>query len=145
MSVWVFERARWLIATPSMPRLGYIQHEATREVVEAVPLSELRWSIICVAGMRPADPKQGAFQLLDGPRHHNLVLRAFTPPAWENTWVMSIPLIGVFLNLLVVLFGQYMTALEDVGDFLAEDLESGSDEWIGKRVGMKDKKKIKDI
>jgi hypothetical protein len=56
---------------------------------------------------------------------------------------MWIPFIGVFLNLWVVIFGQYTTTYEDVADFLAEDLEVGSEKWIGKRVGMKDKEKIK--
>ena len=93
--------------------------------------------------MKPASPNQGAFELLDAPNHHNLALKATAPPAWENTWVMMIPFIGVFLNLWVVLLGQYTTGYEDVADFLAEDLDSGSQKWIGMRVGMKDKEKIK--
>lgn len=56
-----------------------------------------------------------------------------------------IPFMGVFLNLWVVLFKQYTTRYEDVADFLAEDLESGSQKWIGMRVGMKDKQKIKTV
>ena len=83
--------------------------------------------------MEPKDPKQGVFEFLDAPQHHNLGLKAMSPPAWENTWVMWVPLIGVFLNLWVVLLKQYMTRYEDVADFLAEDLESGSEVWVGKR------------
>lgn len=126
-----------------IPRPAYAQHEATRQVVESVPLSDLRWSLICVALMEQRDPNQGIFEPLDAPKHHNLVLKASSPPSWEDTWVMWILLIGVFLNLWVVLFGQYTTTYEDVADFLSEDLESGSEEWVGKRVGMKDKAKIK--
>jgi len=128
-----------------IPRPAYAQHEATRQVVESVPVSDLRWSLICVAMMKPGNQNQGVFQLLDAPRHHNLVLKATSPPAWENTRVILIPLIGVFLNLWVVLFEQYTTTYEDVADFLAEDLESGTEEWIEMRVGMKDKNKIKDV
>ena len=95
--------------------------------------------------MKPANPNQGAFELLDAPNHHNLALTATSPPAWENTWIMMIPFMGVFLNLWVVLFKQYTTRYEDVADFLAEDLESGSQKWIGMRVGMKDKQKIKTV
>lgn len=114
-------------------------------MVESVPVSDLRWSLISVAIMKPGNQNQGVFQLLDAPRHHNLVLKATSPPAWENTWVILIPLIGVFLNLWVVLFRQYTTTYRDVADFLAEDLEDGSEEWIGMRVGMKDKNRIKDV
>lgn len=56
---------------------------------------------------------------------------------------MSLPFIGVYLNLWVVIFGQFGTKYEDVADFFAEDLENGSQEWVGLRVGMKDKEKIK--
>lgn len=126
-------------------RAGYAQHDATREVVESVPLSDLRWSLICVALMKDGDTSKAAFELLDAPKHHNLVLKATSPPAWENTWLMWIPLIGMFLNLWVVILTQYTTTYEDVADFLAEDLESGSEEWIGMRVGYKDKKKIKTV
>jgi hypothetical protein len=36
---------------------------------------------------------------------------------------------------------QYATELENVADFLAEDLESGSMEWVGRKVGMKQREK----
>jgi hypothetical protein len=88
-------------------------------------------------------PNQGQFGLLDTPNHHNLLLKATSPPAWEDSWVRRIPFIGMFLNFLVVVLGQYNTKYEDVADFLAEDLESGSKEWVGMRVGMKDKEKVK--
>ncbi|KAG0645356.1 hypothetical protein D0Z07_8896 [Hyphodiscus hymeniophilus] len=118
-------------------------HEGTRKVVEAVRVSDLRWSLICVAMMEPANPNQGLLELLDTPSHHNLVLQAKSPPAWKNTWLIWIPFVGMFLNFLVVVLGQYKTKYEDVADFLSEDLESGSEQWIGMRVGMKDKAKIK--
>lgn len=93
--------------------------------------------------MKPANPNQGVFELLDTSSHHNLLLKAKSPPAWEDTWLRTIPIIGMFLNFLVVVLGQFNTKYEDVADFLAEDLESGSEEWVGMRVGMKDKEKIK--
>lgn len=131
-------------------------HAVVRDVVEAVPLSDLRWSLICVAMMVPSKPayspvshgpgsssKENLFGLLQAPHPHNLLLKADSPPAWENTWLVKIPWIGHFLNIFAVMFSQYKTKLEDVADFLAGDLASGSDEWVGKKVGMKDKAKIK--
>jgi len=52
----------------SMPRMIVEQHEATRDVVEAIPLSELRWSLLAIGIMDPLNPKQGVFELLDKPR-----------------------------------------------------------------------------
>lgn len=93
--------------------------------------------------MEPGHADQGRFELLDAPKQYTLVLKATSPPAWEDSWVKLIPFIGVFLNLWVVVLGQYKTKYEDVVDLLAEDLETGNGEWIGMKVGIKDKAKIK--
>ena len=133
-----------MIIFNSIPiRWGSRPHAATRDVVEAVPLSDLRWSIICVAMMFAANSKQGKFELLDAPCHHNLLLKATSPPAWENTWLTKIPVIGFYLNLWILVFFSFDTIYEDVADMLAADLESGSKEWIGMKVGMHDKRKLK--
>ena len=93
--------------------------------------------------MNPANHNQGRFELLDIPSRHNLLLKANSPPAWEDTWLKWIPFIGMFLNFLVVVLWQYNTKYEDVADFLARDLVTESGEWVGMRVGMKDREKIK--
>jgi hypothetical protein len=125
-----------LISIASIPiRWGSRPHAATRDVVEAIPISNLRWSLVCVALMFPANPKQGTFELLDAPRHHNLILKATSPPGWENTWLTKIPVIGYYLNLWVVVLFSFSTIYEDVADMMAADLESGSKEWIGMKVG----------
>jgi hypothetical protein len=73
-------------------------------------------------------------------RRHNLILRAGEPPRWLDHWVRNIPLIGDYLNLVMVI-PQHTTALEDVADFLAEDLGTKNSEWMGKKMGMKQKDK----
>lgn len=118
------------------------QHKATRKIVESIPLTDLRWSLICVSAMYPLDPKQGLFEPLETPRNHNLLLKASSPPAWEGSWAEKIPFIGRYLEFWVCLL-SYWTIYEDVADFLAEDMGIGSEEWIGLRVGMKDKRKVK--
>ena len=119
-------------------------HTGTKNVIEPIPIEDLRWSLICVAMMNPADPKQTTFDLLEAPRGHNLLLKHTSPPAWENTWLFKIPWIGPILNLWVLILGKFNTKYEDVADFMAGDLENGSSsEWVGKKVGMKDKDKVK--
>jgi len=127
------------------PRFAGSQHAATRDVVEAVPLADLRWSLLCVAMMRPADPKQGVFELLDAPRHHDLLLKASAPPAWKNNWLINIPWIGGYFNGFITALREYQTEYEDVADFVAEDLEKGSEEWLGLKVGMKERAKAKEV
>lgn len=77
----------------------------------------------------------------DAPRTHSLLLKADMPPAWKDHWMKNVPLVGVYLNLIIGLAG-YTTELEDVADFLAEDLEMGRVEWVGKKVGMRQKEKV---
>lgn len=120
-----------------------IAHIGTRDVVEAVPLSELRWSLICVGMMYPAEPQQKMFDLLEEPRGHNLALGAGAPPGWESSWLARVPVIGLGLDLWYQMFWQYTTVLEDVADLLAGDMASGSEQWVGVKVGIKDKRKMK--
>lgn len=121
-----------------MPNITTVQHQGTLKALEAVPVSALRWSLLCVAMMRPAS---STTERLDRPRNHQLLISASSPPAWEDHWVRNIPVIGLYLNLIIAI-STYTTELEDVADFLAEDLESGSLEWVGAKVGMKQRRKV---
>lgn len=118
-------------------------HVGTKDVVEAVPLSELHWSLICVGFMNPANPQQKSMDLLEEPWGHNLALKATVPPGWEATWFSQVPFVGLGLDLWYQVVWQYRTTLEDVADLLAGDVGSGSNQWVGMKVGMKDKKKMK--
>lgn len=55
-----------------------------------------------------------------------------------------IPFVGNLINTFVVILSQYTTKYEAAADFLAEDLEQGNDEYIGLRVAMRGKPKLKD-
>ena len=130
----------------SAPRFAINQHQATRDVVEAVPIQDLKWSILAVAQMSPTDRdhKRGPFNLLDRPQTHDLLLEATSPPGWEETWLGSIPFFGPYLNFIYLGLVAYRTKYEDVADFLAEDLEKEDSRWISKKVAMKEKSK-KDV
>jgi hypothetical protein len=125
----------------SIPKSFVNQHQATRDIVEAIPLNDLRWSLLAIAMMDPSNPKQGPFEPLDVPQPHGLLVKATSPPGWEKTWLGSVPVIGPYLNVFYVGLVIYRTKYEDVADFLAEDLETGSEEWVGKKVGLKGKSK----
>lgn len=127
----------------SMPKTGTNQHTGTRDIVEAIPLSELKWSLYGSAWMY-SDRKPGPFELLDTPIPHDLLVKATSPPGWVKTWVERIPFIGVYLAPFYMVMVHYRTKYEAVADFFAEDLEKEDSEWIGKKVGVKEKSK-KDV
>lgn len=53
-------------------------------------------------------------------------------------------MIGRYLYVWLFAVWTYTTKYEKVADFLAEDLERGSEEWVGMKVGYKEKGKVKD-
>jgi len=124
-----------------MPSLGVVQHSLTRDVVQAVPLSELTWSLLAIGGMYPSNRKQGLFEPIVSRKSHDLLVKAGSPPAWETTWLECLPFIGHFLNFFYIFITRFQTKYEDVAEFLAEDLKTGSGEWVGKTVGVKQKSK----
>ncbi len=63
----------------SMPKTGVNQHTETRDVVEAIPLSKLKWSLYGSAWMY-SNRKQGQFEPLDAPIPHDLLVKANSPP-----------------------------------------------------------------
>ncbi len=133
----ILSLAPWLRLFFGVPTIAAVRHRSAVSVLGAVPTSDLRWSCLCVAMMTPTLP---AIVPLDEPQRHKLILKADMPPAWEDHWVKSIPLVGVYLNLIWEA-GRYTTELEDVADFLAEDLKVERKEWVGRKVGMKEKEK----
>ncbi|TVY26477.1 hypothetical protein LHYA1_G005612 [Lachnellula hyalina] len=126
------------------PYMAMVQHDATCKAIEQISLTNLRWSLFCVGTMHPLDRQQTVFEPLNAPRPHNLLLGVTTLPAWVDSWWTHVPFIGEFVNIWVVLLFQYGTKYEAAADFLAEDLERGSEEFVGVRVGMKKKSKSKD-
>ncbi|EEP78319.1 predicted protein [Uncinocarpus reesii 1704] len=120
-----------------LPKLATQQHLETRSVVTAIPLSELRWTLVCIAIMRPL--REG-IELLSQPDHHSLLTSADTPPAWPHRWVGKIPWVGPTLEIVLNMAG-YTTKLEHIADFISEDLENDSQDWVGKLVGFREQEK----
>lgn len=85
------------------------------------------------------DPKRKIYDLLESPNTHNLLTQASIPPSWHDTWWNKIPIIGRVINIAVITLKYYWATYESVADLLAEDLEKESEEWIGKKVGYKQK------
>lgn len=122
----------------SLPRIPYDQHQGTLDVLKPIQQSSLRWSIMCIAFMYPVYP---AIEPLESPRTHSLISAKGMLAGWADLpWTTRIPLIGWIITM-VLLVSRYTTNLEDVADFIAEDLKLGSEEFIVERVGIKQKTK----
>lgn len=103
--------------------------------MKAVPTADLRWTLLCVAIMTP---RSKAIEILEQPNGHRLSVAARSPPAWRDSWVRIVPLIGVYLNLVPVI-RSYTTKLEDVADLIAGSLaHDGGSAYVGELVGMKE-------
>ena len=121
-----------------MPGFLTIHHRETEQVMKAIPTTDLKWSLLCVAMMQPESNK---VETLSAPRHHNLAVAASLPPEWQDHWIRSVPFMGLYLNI-VPTVKSYTTKLEDVADMIAEDFEKGSrTAFVGELVGMKDRSK----
>lgn len=133
-----------------LPKVVMAQHDTTRAIVQPIPTSELRWSLLAISWMYPADAKQGLFEPLDAPRGQTLLAGADALPDWQESWIERIPFVGWFIYMIAAAIFRYRTVYEDVADFLATDLESGEkggegDAFVGKRVALKEVEKVKSV
>lgn len=69
-----------------------------------------------------------------------LIANATTPPAWQESWIKYIPLIGNTLWC-AMNASRYYTTLEQNADFIASDLETYDSRWSGVTVGVIDASK----
>ncbi|EAS37220.3 uncharacterized protein CIMG_02574 [Coccidioides immitis RS] len=120
-----------------LPNFAVEQHRETRAIINAIPLSDLRWTLVCIAIMLPLHE---GIELLSEPDPHNLLTTADIPPAWPRRWVARIPWIGTSLEIIMNMAG-YTTKLEHIADFIAEDLARGSEKWVGQLVGFREREK----
>lgn len=118
-----------------LPAWMSLHHRQTEEVMREISTADLKWSLLCVAIMRPAGT---SIEPLKEPRGHGLAVGVGSPPAWHDSWLRYIPFVGVYLNLIQAIM-SYTTKLEDVADLIAEDLaQPGESKYVGELVGFKD-------
>ena len=125
-----------------MPVWTMIHLRQVEEVMKAVPTTELEWSLLCVAFMKPAS-SETAIDVLPSPNGHNLAVKVGSSPRWQDSWIRYVPFVGVYLNLIPAI-RAHTTMLEDVADLIAEGFDKwrGS-EFVGQVVGMKQVGKAK--
>lgn len=118
-------------------------HRGTEEVVKRIPLTELRWSVLCVGMMTSESARMvresGAsvpVGLWDKPRAGPLLVKVGEPPGWESSWPAELPIVGRYLDV-VSGIGKHTAEYEDVAAFIAEDLERGHGGVEGCFVGYK--------
>jgi putative NADH-flavin reductase len=123
-----------------MPLWMTEHHQGTEKVLARVDTGQLKWSLLCVALMKP---RFETVDLLAEPQRHGHAVGVGIPPEWRDSWVRWLPFVGVYLNLVPVIL-SYNTMLEDVADLLAEDFDKGEkSEFVGRLVGFKDVGKAK--
>lgn len=116
-----------------MPAWTTSHHRGKEPILQAIPFTELEWSMLCVAMMYP---KTDTIKALSGPEKHNLIVGSWNPPDWQDHWIRKIPFLGTYLNLIPCVAAHW-AYLEDVADFIAEDLCKKKSEYIGAFVGFK--------
>lgn len=115
-------------------------HKPNYMVIKSQPTDKLAWSLFCASDMPPKH-KTPQFPPHMDTSASNLVAKADTPPAWAEKY-RRVPLIGGYLNIMAQA-QDYFCVLENCVDFIATDLEKKLEsEWIGKRVGVKERSKI---
>lgn len=116
-------------------------HKRNYLLIKSHSADILAWSLFCANNIPPK---------YDTPRFpppaeasaSNLVVKADAPPAWVEKY-RSVPLIGNYLNIMAQA-QSYSAVLENCVDLIAADLEKGLEsDLIGKRVGVKEKNKVK--
>ncbi|KUJ15513.1 uncharacterized protein LY89DRAFT_783645 [Mollisia scopiformis] len=117
-----------------LPKFATQQHNATLEIVERIPVSSLRWSLLAIAMMYPLNADQGPYSPITEPKPHGLQVGAGSPPRWKDHWLGKLWWVGLYLNVWRAVLGDYCTHYENVADFLAEDVQRDGEEWVGKRV-----------
>jgi hypothetical protein len=125
-----------------LPKVVGAQHDATRAVIDTIPTTSLRWTLIAISMMRPLNPKQGLFEPLSVPQPHNLLAKADSLPDLQPSWLSKVPFIGWYLDMGVTATFAYVTFYENVAGFLAEDLTYES-EFVGKKVAVKEQVRAK--
>lgn len=116
-------------------------HKKNYQVIKQYTADELAWSLYCASELIPKYDKPQYPAPADC-TVDNLVIQADSPPLWSKKFV-KIPLIGGYLNLMSQA-QDYFATLENIVDVIASDLEKGLEsEYVGKRVGVKEKSRIK--
>ncbi|KAK9365626.1 hypothetical protein V1509DRAFT_371610 [Lipomyces kononenkoae] len=111
------------------------EHLKDLALLNTIPSTVIRWSILCPSYMNPRST-EFVVPVKDAPSG-GLTATATVPPHWKDFWFRRIPFVGSFFGVLANA-SRYTTTLEDNAAFIANDLAKGSDEFVGKKVGVWD-------
>lgn len=87
-------------------------------------------------------PASKTIESLDSPQGNALVAAKDKPAGFRDFYISWIPFLGPLITT-VGNAGRYNTTLEDCADFIAADLKSGENTYVGHRVGVYDAGKTK--
>ncbi|KAF1985213.1 NAD(P)-binding protein [Aulographum hederae CBS 113979] len=112
----------------------YLEHRQNLQLLKSLPQDSVDWSMLCPSTMTP---ESSDVTVPTKTSQGKLVANAATPPAWQDSWIKHIPLIGKTI-LCAMNAGRYETTLEQNAEFIASDLESLESRWSGTTVGVID-------
>lgn len=115
----------------------FLEHRGNVALLRDLPSNTIHWSMLCPSNLLP---ESDDFSVPTNSTHGKLVASASTPPNWNDSWLRHIPLIGKAI-VCGMNISRYDVTLEQVADFIASDLESGEDRYVGFPVGVIDPSK----
>jgi len=111
----------------------FTEHVHTYALLQAKPLENLQWSMLCPSVMEPASKTIDVDTTTTGA--NSLVAAADVPPNFLGTYLMWLPVLGPLFHVLRNGL-RYNIKLEDAADFIAADLEQPGSKFVGHRVGL---------
>ena len=112
----------------------YLEHRQNLHLLKSLPPDTVDWSMLCPSTLTP---ESSDLNVPTKASQKKLIANAVTPPLWQDSWIKFIPLIGKTL-VAAMNAGRYETTLEQIAEFIANDLESHESRWIGTTVGVID-------
>ncbi|KAF4549126.1 Hypothetical protein D9617_23g005410 [Elsinoe fawcettii] len=115
----------------------FLEHRQNYALLRSLPPNAVDWSMLCPMTMVP---ESSNLSVPSKTKQGSLVAAANTPPAWNQSWLRHIPLIGRTLTIMMNA-SRYTTTLEQNAELIAADLESRDSQWSCKTVGVIDASK----
>jgi hypothetical protein len=113
----------------------YLEHRQNLQLLKSLPPNTVDWSLLC-----PSDLTEESTDLslpTKAASHSKLIAEAANPPAWQDSWLKHIPLIGRSI-VAGMNASRYITTLEQNAELIASDLAGKNSRFIGTTVGVID-------
>ncbi|KAG8628028.1 hypothetical protein KVT40_003901 [Elsinoe batatas] len=115
----------------------FLEHRQNYRLLKSLPPNAVDWSMLCPMTMVP---ESSDLSVPTKTAQGRLITATNSPPAWNQSWLRHIPLIGKTLTIMMNA-SRYTTTLEQNAELIAADLESRESRWSCATVGVIDASK----